>query len=222
MMSKILLLKGTHSVAKKKSSAKKPVAKKSPVKKSVKAPAKKSAPKKAAAKKAVVKKKAAPAKAKKAVVKKTAPAKKAAVVKKTAVAKKSTPAKKSPAVKAKAPVAAKAAVTVPAAKAQKTLDLSNFVTPLDDRLLVQTMGSERMTAGGLYIPDTVADVSGNLHGVVVSVGRGRMDKKGHIHPMDVQLGDKVVFAQYSGSKINIQNEDLIILRESEVMGVVSK
>jgi chaperonin GroES len=207
-------------MAKKKSSAKKTakaVAKKSPVKKS---PAKKTSTKKPAAKKI-----AKPAKkvvAKKAAPKKTAPKK--ALAKKTA-AKKSVVKKTAPVVKKAAAV--KAAPKAPAmkavpAKAVKALDLSNFVTPLDDRLLVQLSEKERMTAGGLYIPDTVADVSGNLHGVIVSVGRGRMDKKGHIHPLDVKLGDRIVFAQYSGSKIEIQNENLLILRESEVLGVVSK
>ncbi|WP_350159280.1 co-chaperone GroES [Bdellovibrio sp. 22V] len=96
------------------------------------------------------------------------------------------------------------------------------MTPLDDRLIVQISGAEKMTAGGLYIPDTVADTSGNLEGYVVAVGRGHMGKKGHVRPMDVQVGDRVVFSEYAGSKIKIQNEDLIILREADVMGVVAK
>lgn len=104
----------------------------------------------------------------------------------------------------------------------KKLDLSQFVTPLDDRILIQPEKMEKMTPGGLYIPDTVSDVSGNLQGYVVAVGRGHMNKKGHVRPMDVQVGDKIIFNEYSGSKITIQNEDLIILREVEVMGVVSK
>lgn len=105
---------------------------------------------------------------------------------------------------------------------RKKLDLSQFVTPLDDRILIQPEKTEKMTPGGLYIPDTVSDVSGNLQGYVVAVGRGHMNKKGQVRPMDVQVGDKILFNEYSGSKITIQNEDLIILREVEVMGVVSK
>ncbi|KYG67456.1 hypothetical protein AZI86_03635 [Bdellovibrio bacteriovorus] len=79
-----------------------------------------------------------------------------------------------------------------------------------------------MTAGGLYIPDTVADVSGNLQGHVVAVGRGHLGKKGHVRPMDVKVGDKIVFSEFAGTKITIQNQNLIILREGDVLGVVSK
>ena len=111
---------------------------------------------------------------------------------------------------------------LPPLKKSRLLDVSGFVTPLDDRILVQVSGSDRVTPGGLYIPDTIADVSGNLQGVVVAVGRGRMSKKGHIRPMDVRNGDLIVFSQYAGSKIEFQNEDLVILREADVMGVVSK
>lgn len=100
-------------------------------------------------------------------------------------------------------------------------DYSDFVTPLDDRVLVRLKGADRMTAGGLFIPDTVSDVSGNFEGTVVAVGRGHRDKKGRIRPMDLNLGDRVLFGQYAGSKIRIQDEDLVLLRESEVMGVVS-
>lgn len=213
-------------MAKKKSSAKKASvkkavkktpSKKAPVKKS--SATKKAAPKKAAAKKSVAKKPAAKKVAKKAVVK-TAAVKKAAP--KKAVAKapaKKTAVKKTPAAKAVAmPTAHLIKNTTPA----KKLDLSNFVTPLDDRLIVQVSGAEKMTAGGLYIPDSVADTSGNLQGYVVAAGRGHISKKGHLRPMDVQVGDKVVFSEYAGTKIKIQNEDLIILREGDVMGVVSK
>ena len=176
-------------------------------KKTIKKAPKKSAPKKVA-------KKAAPAKkaAKKAVKK--------APVKKTS-AKKAAPKKAAPKkvkVVAKAPVKASAK----SATTKASVNLQNFVTPLDDRLLVRLAGAEKMTAGGLYIPDTVSDVSGNLQGQVVAVGRGHRSDKGHVRPMDVKIGDKVVFPEYAGSKIKIQNEDLVILREAEVMGVVSK
>lgn len=199
-------------MAKKKSSAKKAVKKavKKVVKKVAKKVSKKAPAKKTSAKKSPAKK-AAPKAAKKAAPKK-AVAKKAVAPKKTVKA----PVKKAAAVKP----AASHLVAKPAAK--KVVDLTNFVSPLDDRLIVQTSDAERMTAGGLYIPDTVADVSGNLHGTVVAVGRGHVNKKGHLRPMELKIGDKVVFSQYSGSKINLQNEDLVILRETEVMGVVEK
>jgi chaperonin GroES len=159
------------------------------------------------------------------------------VAAKKVVKKKKTAAKKSPAKKTKAPVkkakaptkkkvTAKKATLAPkkvvAMKApmSKKIDVGGFLTPLDDRVIVQVSGSDRMTAGGLYIPDTVADTSGNLQGLVLSVGRGRRDKKGRVHPMDLKVGDKVLFSEYSGSKIKVQETDLLILRESDVLGVV--
>jgi chaperonin GroES len=194
-------------VAKKATKAAKKPAKKPAVKtvKAVKKPAKtasgKKAVKKAVLKKSVVKKAA----------KKPAPQKKAAPKKATAT----KPVAKKPSSPAK--------FTLPAlapAKLFKKLDLSGFVTPLDDRVLIQVAEAAKMTAGGLYIPDTVADVSGNSLGYVVSVGRGRRDKKGRVHPMDLTIGDKVLFSEYSGSKIKIQEQDLLIVRESDVLGVI--
>jgi chaperonin GroES len=202
------------NVAKNKKPVKKVVKKAS----AAKAPAKKASAKKAAPKKAVAKK-AAP-KAKKAAPKKAAP--------KKDVAKKAAPKK----VAAKAPVKTKkiapkqasAIKTTPAksfvAKPTKSVDLSNFVTPLDDRVIIQPAALEKMTAGGLYIPDTVTDVAGNLQGTVVSVGRGHRNKKGQVRPMDLQVGDKVLFADYTGAKIKLQNHDLVIVREGDVLGVV--
>ncbi len=187
----------------------------------------KGAVKKAAAKKTAVKK--ATAKAPKKNLKKTSkPVKKASSAKKSAakpVSKKSTN-QKAVSPKAKSPKSGSlgSAYSAPVLKAapNKKLDLSDFVTPLDDRIIIQPDAVEKMTPGGLYIPDTVSDVSGNLQGYVVAVGRGHMNKKGQVRPMDVQVGDKIIFNEYSGSRITIQNEDLIILREVEVMGVVSK
>jgi chaperonin GroES len=214
-------------VAKKKVAAKKSTSNKKPVKSAK--PAKKAVKKaaKASPKKAV--KKAKPAKAAKPAVK--AKAKK---VMKAAPKAKASVKSKAVAKKAAKPAAKFAKTTKPAAKSLvsaalvrpsapvKLIDLTNFVTPLDDRLMVQLTEKDRKTAGGLFIPDSVSDMSGNLHGTVVAVGRGHFSKKGHLQPMDVKIGDKVVFAQHSGSKIKIQNEDLIILRESDVMGVVNK
>ncbi|WP_253696419.1 co-chaperone GroES [Bdellovibrio bacteriovorus] len=205
-------------MAKKKASAKKAnvkkVVKKTASKKTPKKVTKKSAPaKKAPAKKTAAKK----APAKKAVVKKAAP-KKAAPKK----AAKPSAVKKTAKAPAKVASAPKASHLVKEKAPTKNLDLSNFVTPLDDRLIVQLSGAEKMTPGGLYIPDTVADTSGNLQGQVVAVGRGHMSKKGHLKPMDVVVGDKVIFSEYAGNKIKIQNEDLIILREGDVLGVVAK
>ncbi len=105
-------------------------------------------------------------------------------------------------------------------KAQPTkVDFSELVSPLDDRVIVQVQEGEKRTAGGLYIPDSAA-VSGNLEGLVVSAGRGRMDKKGKVHAMDLRIGDHVLFPQYAGSSIELLGHKLHILRESEVLGVI--
>lgn len=103
----------------------------------------------------------------------------------------------------------------------KKIDVSKFLTPLDDRLIVQPLAAERMTAGGLYIPDTATGTTGNLKGLVVSAGRGHRDKKGRLRPMDVKAGDQVVFAEYSGSKISIGGQDFMFLRETDVLGILS-
>lgn len=154
--------------------------------------------------------------------KKTAPKKSAKpAAKKSAkpVAKKTT---KAPAKTTKSAHEIKAAQKARPQHLKLVTDMSAFVTPLDDRVLVRLSGSERTTASGLlFIPDTVSDTSGNLEGLVVAIGRGRRNKKGQVRPMDLQLGDRVVFAEYAGSKINIQNEELVLLREAEVMGVLS-
>lgn len=182
-----------------KGKAKKPVAKKV---------VKKAAAKKKTITKKPVAKKPAPKKA----AKKPAPKKVAA---KKPVVKKAAP-KKMPAVKKM--TTPKGIVTK--GEPSKKVDLSSFVTPLDDRVLVQLTGAEKMTAGGLYIPDTVADVSGNLQGHVVSVGRGHRNRKGLVRPMDLKVGDKVLFSEYSGMKIKLQNQDFLILREGDVLGVL--
>lgn len=192
--------------------AKKPVAKK---KSPAKAKAKSAAPKKSASVKA--KPKAQTVKAGKA---------KAKPVAAKATAKKSASTKAAPqkAAKSQGKPAAKAASKSTNAKSSssnpKLVDVSQFVTPLDDRLIVQLKSAERMTAGGLIIPDTVTDVSGHLEGTVLSVGRGHRDPKGRVRPMDVKRGDKIVFSSFAGAKLEYQNADLMILRETDVMGVI--
>lgn len=174
--------------------------------------AKKSANKKAAAKPA--KKVAA-----KATAKKTAkPAAKKSVAKPTAkklTAKPATQKASSSKAPAKTP-----APKIQAAKAIKT-DWPNFVTPLDDRLIVQLESAERKTAGGLYIPDT-SFVRGQFRGNVLVVGRGHRTPKGNLRPMDVKAGDIVVFEEQAGSKMDINGNEVRILRESEILAIVEK
>lgn len=196
--------------------------KKSPAKSAK--PAQKAAPQKAmkkAAPKAAPKKGAK--KAVKAAPKKSAaktPAKKSAAKKSTAAKSKTAKPVAARAVKATAPM--KSAPKAGKASTKTLTDaLANFMTPLDDRVIVQLEAKAEKTAGGLYIPDTADDVTANIQGTVLAVGRGHRGPKGRVRPMDVKIGDQIVFADHSGSKIFIQNEELVILRESDVMGIVS-
>ncbi len=164
------------------------------------------------------------AKGKKA--KKIAPAKKSKIKKSSAKTKpvksasKKRPLKKATAVK---PIKKQAVQmkTFPVVKNKVQIKWSEFVTPLDDRVIVQLSSKERKTAGGLFIPDTAVDVSGNKQGVAVSVGRGHRESNGKIKPMDVRIGDHIVFSEHAGSKIELLGETLVLIRESEVMGILT-
>lgn len=189
----------------KKTKSSKVVSKKA---KNAKSPAKKAKPAKTAKKaKTTLKKKVASKK--KAVAKKTVVKKSAA--KKTVLKKAAT----------KKPVVKK---TVAKKTVEKSLtkSLEQALSPLDDRIVVRVEESEKVTAGGLYIPATVSDISGNLKGLVLAVGRGHMNKKGHVKPMDVQVGQTVLFADYSGTKFDHQGQDVIIIRESDILGIIEK
>jgi len=184
--------------------AKKPAAKKAAVKK-----VKKSAPAKSAKPKAKAKVKAVKAKPK---VKATK------VVKAKAQPKAKIKAKAAAKPQAKAQPKAKVAALTPV----KKVDYSKAITPLGDRLVVRVSAHERITAGGLIIPDTVSEATGFLKATVLAIGRGVQNKKGFIKTMDVQVGDSVLFSQYSGTKVNFNAEELQIIHETDVMGIVQK
>lgn len=190
--------------------AKKKSAKK-PAKKSVKKPAaKKPAAKKAAAKVKPVAKTAK--KTAKKSVQKTAPKKPTAKMKK--VTKPAAP-------KAAASKTAAKPVAKPAApKAKTTSDMSKLVSPLDDRIIVEIAEVANRTPGGLFIPDSVDRADRHKQGKVVAVGRGHVDSKGKLHPLDVQLGDIVLFDHYMGAPLEISGQDVIVVRESQLLGVV--
>ncbi|GIL17669.1 MAG: 10 kDa chaperonin [Oligoflexia bacterium] len=99
------------------------------------------------------------------------------------------------------------------------MDLSAIISPLDNRIIVQLETGERISPGGIILPDT-SEMSGNQKGIVVAVGRGRRDSKGKIHPLDVQIGDKVMMSEHAGDSIEILGQKVRILRETDVLGVV--
>lgn len=130
----------------------------------------------------------------------------------------SKPVKKSKAV-AQAPARpAKAAKSQPKKVSMKT-DWDSMVTPLDDRLIVKIEAHQEKTEGGLYIPSTVS-AERPSRGIVMAVGRGHLSQKGRIKPMDVKEGDEVLFAAFSGTEMKIQGEDVVILREADLLGIV--
>lgn len=187
---------------KKKSTAKKV---KSVTKKKVSAPKPK-----AAAKKKVIASKAKPKTNSKKVTSKKS-------VQKKATQKKVTQNK----VIAAKPLAKATAFSKPS-KPVKVKDYANAFTPLADRLVVRVVENEKITAGGIIIPDSASMVQGHLKGEVLAVGNGAKNKKGQVRPLDVKLGDFVLFAEYSGMKVEFNFEELQIVKESDIMGIVQK
>jgi chaperonin GroES len=90
--------------------------------------------------------------------------------------------------------------------------------PLHDRVVVRRVGSDEKTAGGIIIPDTAQEKPSE--GQVVSVGSGARAEDGSITPMDVKAGDIVLFGKWSGTEVTIDGEELLIMKESDIMGIV--
>ena len=90
--------------------------------------------------------------------------------------------------------------------------------PLQDRVLVRRVEPETKTAGGIFIPDTVQEKP--MEGEVVAVGPGTRDEHGKLHPLDVKAGDRVLFGKWSGSEVKLEGEELMIMKESDIMGIL--
>ncbi|MBL3685246.1 co-chaperone GroES [Sinorhizobium meliloti] len=90
--------------------------------------------------------------------------------------------------------------------------------PLHDRILVRRIEAEEKTAGGIIIPDTAKEKP--QEGEVIAVGPGARDDSGQLRPLDVKIGDRILFGKWSGTEIRLDGEDLLIMKESDVMGVV--
>lgn len=92
------------------------------------------------------------------------------------------------------------------------------IRPLRDRLIVRRADEEEKSAGGIIIPDSAKEKPQEAE--VVAIGSGRVDENGKVVPLDVKVGDRVLFSKYSGTDIKINNEDYLILQESDVQAVV--
>ena len=90
--------------------------------------------------------------------------------------------------------------------------------PLHDRVLVRRVAEEEKTAGGIIIPDTAKEKP--MEGEIVAVGSGARTEKGVIVALDVKAGDRILFGKWSGTEVKIDGEDLIIMKESDIMGVI--
>jgi chaperonin GroES len=91
--------------------------------------------------------------------------------------------------------------------------------PLHDRVVVRRVDSEEKTAGGIIIPDTAKEKPSE--GVIVSVGPGARDETGKLVPLDVKEGDRVLFGKWSGTEVKLNGQDLLIMKESDIMGVIT-
>ena len=92
------------------------------------------------------------------------------------------------------------------------------VRPLADRVYVKRIAAKEVTAGGLYIPDTAQEKP--QEGEIVSAGSGARTERGTITPLDVKAGDRVLFGKWSGTEVKIDGQDLLIMKESDIMGVL--
>jgi len=90
--------------------------------------------------------------------------------------------------------------------------------PLHDRVVVRRVDSEEKTAGGIIIPDTAKEKPSE--GVIVSAGPGARDESGKVNALDVKAGDRVLFGKWSGTEVKINGEDLLIMKESDILGVI--
>jgi len=92
------------------------------------------------------------------------------------------------------------------------------IRPLRDRVVVRRMEEERTTAGGIVIPDSATEKPST--GEILAVGNGKITESGDVRALDVKVGDKIMFGKYSGTEVKVEGEDLLIMREDDVMAVI--
>ena len=90
--------------------------------------------------------------------------------------------------------------------------------PLHDRVLVRRVTADEKSAGGIIIPDTAKEKP--QEGEIVSVGTGTVSDKGEVRPLDVKAGDRILFGKWSGTEVKVNGEDLLIMKESDILGIV--
>lgn len=91
------------------------------------------------------------------------------------------------------------------------------IRPLHDRVIIRRMEEERTSPGGIVIPDTAAEKP--IEGEVIAVGKGKILENGEIRPLDLKVGDKILFGKYSGTEVKIDGDEYLVMREEDVMAV---
>ncbi len=92
------------------------------------------------------------------------------------------------------------------------------IRPLHDRVVIKRLEEERTSPGGIVIPDTAAEKP--IRGKVIAVGTGRITEKGEVRPLDLKKGDTVLFGKYSGTEVKVDGEELVVMREDDIMAVI--
>ena len=92
------------------------------------------------------------------------------------------------------------------------------IRPLHDRVIVKRLEEERTSPGGIVIPDTAAEKP--MQGKIVAVGKGKILEDGQVRPVDVKVGDKILFGKYSGTEVRLDGEELLVMREEDIMAVI--
>ena len=94
------------------------------------------------------------------------------------------------------------------------------IRPLQDRVIVKRVKEEEKTKGGIIIPDTAKEKP--IEGEVIAVGNGKVSEDGKVRPLDIKAGDRILFGKYSGTEVKVDGEDLLVMREDDVMAVIEK
>ncbi len=92
------------------------------------------------------------------------------------------------------------------------------IRPLHDRVIVKRLEEERTSAGGIIIPDSATEKP--IQGKVIAVGKGKILENGDVRPLDLKVGDKVLFGKYGGTEVKVDGDDLLVMREEDVMAVI--
>ncbi|HET7650840.1 MAG TPA: co-chaperone GroES [Gammaproteobacteria bacterium] len=92
------------------------------------------------------------------------------------------------------------------------------IRPLHDRVIIKRVESETKSAGGIVIPDNAAEKP--MKGEVIAVGKGKILENGDVRPLDVKVGDKVLFGKYSGNEVKVDGDELLVMREEDIMAII--